>query len=1286
MDEIRVPRRLLPNQITFPTGEAQLIVVERPCVHVLDVEDNHFAHDRSILMPDRARVDGSTPALDERRLTGLGVIFAALRHAEANPDQKVLVAGHTDPSGSESYNQTLSDKRAENVQLFLTGDRDGWRNQSDAEAHTDDIQRVLKFQAVRAGWPCDPGTVNGSMNTATRNAIGAFQERYNEEVRRVANEGLQLPYRAEIGVDKSVGPETWGAFFDVYCHELMRLLETESFPDLQQAFARIQGFDALPAFVGCGEHIPFDSGRRAPFDPTDELERPAHNASDRRVEILFFDPEEEPDLVCHGSPTCDPSACPLYTTELYCHRELGVPRGLQLCQVVMQLGFEDPEGVVHPLPDGIEVEVRFDDGSTQTHVLTSEGRVEFVTARDKRSFDLALTTEDGNYVVLVPGADGAPATTELLDRDEAMSRVDDGGRLFLVPEAFDTHDCDWRVPPDVRFEEGRFVDIDVRSTMIGSPAAPAQVVLVPRWQHFRFDYFDRWAEQMRSVPAQRPVSDGCTPLVLEGHLAHVDYTAGPTDPPVAEAVWDVTAGDHTLHCLPWIVRRPAEASRELPDPDCLTRFVFPEATFVRTDGAPATAGAARLVETIPDGHDHHAEVSTAGAARLRYYDLPVQWWSRGYRARRSSEAASTKRAFETITDASSATNPYVVDLDDIVLTLHSTTIDMEGNVVGDVPRPGLTWTDTDPDRFTILDHRLEVYKPASEPYFTDVTQLSPAPDAAVLTDHPAYTRIITRGTDVFDVFDARVPLKDDFADHPIGARVARVHRGDHEGPFYSFDHDYDSPAQDDMQATTWDVGDIATFVARCCGQEDGIEIFRVGQHTPALFDYAPTNPARGTVITPPVPAATILAEVRRSLVDSKKRWEGTDAINPHRTTFEVGPADAPVARGFFHALLVRGHDGNAFSHYYRINIVADARAHMNRVCHWERADMQNSTTSSPPGRFTAAHEWGHGFGNPDHYIESANYASLHVDGIRDRFRSPGCPYSFDPTGMMNGNRKPRGYDFWHLMLWMAESGHTFEGQTELAIVQGDFRYTTQVTARDASRARKPVIAKVDQTVGAAGLCDIFAYCGGVDGFNGGDGLHGATLAEPWDMIVIVRVKLAVTLQEDDHKPYNGGRLFLNELQRTAHQVFNRNRRLVARGTFEGRSIRARVLFSPRFIVRTFPTGTSDDRTKYLDQLQGLTDKTAAAYTTLVGDLVTANGIHCDITAVEDPDTHGITNASATPRTANLDTDDVEDELVEIFGKLVGLTDPDEDDEPEQYGPLVDLLAPAFSRTSLEFVD
>jgi hypothetical protein len=1255
-------------------------------VHAIDIEDVHFNFDRSILLPDLASVDGSVPTLDERRITGIGVIYAALVHAEQNPEQKILVVGHTDPSGPTSYNQTLSEKRAENVQLFLFGDRDGWRTKADAESHPDDVQTILAWQARRAGWDCDPGNITGTNNNATKKAIGRFQERYNVEVDRTANEGLDLPYRAKIGVDETVGPETWGAFFDVYMHELVRLLRVEGVSEVEQKIAALTQFDSLPKFIGCGEHIPFAAGRREPFADDDERERPQRNPTDRRVEILFFDNDEEPDLVCHSGPSCDPTNCPLYRTGEYRHIEIGVPRGLQIGEVVIDLCFEDPGGTIHKLPAGLEVTVEYDDGSTEVHTLEQNARLQFVTARNKSAFKLVFAPGEKLYLMLAPGEDGA-LVSELGDRDGAIAKVDDGGRFLKLPERFDTKDCEWRVPTDVTFVDGQFTELDNPDTQIGTRVAPAQVVLLPRWQHFRFEYFDRWRLARSTIPQPRPRSADTPPLVLEGHLAHVDYENGPAEPPQCEAVWDLDVDSSTLHCLPWIQKElPGEsAPRAVPDGECLIRFVFPAATYLRTDGAPDAAAPTRTIETIASGHAHHEDVSKAGLQRLRYYDLPQEWWSRFYYARLHSEAATDCRHFQTITAPSKHDDPYVIGLDDIVLCLHkeihSPFSPPRGVETDFEPIGGWTWEDDDEHRFTLWSATLATYKPAAgDTYFTDVTKLEPAPIGPVVIDHPPFCRLITRGTRAFDVFDARSVRNTIFENFPIGARVAPHWQDGHESPFFSFNPRYEAPRADEHAVSAFEVGEINTMVLRCCGQQDGRELFRVAQYAPAFFDFNPPAPIKGTAITPPVPAATALAEIRTSLLDVAKRWNGGDAVNGNRAIFEIGPADSLTAVGPFHALLVRGITG-AIHHDYRIDIVAKVRAFMDTVCAWERGNMQVGSG----GRFTAAHEWGHAFGNPDHYVETARNCSLWTDGIRDRFRSPGCPYNFDDKGMMNGRElKPRGYDMWHLALWMAEAGHSFAGETNIAVRQGPWRYTTTVTPRNQDRARFPVASRVARSVGTSGLCDLFIYAGGVDGFNGGDSLHGATVDQPWDLIVICRVKMAFTFNDSDQKSYNGGKLFLGEVEETIKRIFNRERKLLARGTYAGRSVRARILFSPRFISRTFPTGTGTARTDYLTDLPN-SPTTAAAYTTEVNTLVTESPVHADIIAVEDPDDHGITSSTANPRTANLDTDDLEDETVEIFGKLIGLADPD-DAEPNDYAPLVSALAPDFVHTSLEFVE
>src|SRR5690606_30365339 len=107
------------------------------------------------------------------------------------------------------------------------------------------------WQAGAGGWDCDPGPITGTMNSPTTAAVRRFQEHYNIEVDAAAEAGADSPFTTKIDVDGDPGPQTWGAFFDVYMVELMRLLRVTTMAALREHQARALPFDDLPSFVGC---------------------------------------------------------------------------------------------------------------------------------------------------------------------------------------------------------------------------------------------------------------------------------------------------------------------------------------------------------------------------------------------------------------------------------------------------------------------------------------------------------------------------------------------------------------------------------------------------------------------------------------------------------------------------------------------------------------------------------------------------------------------------------------------------------------------------------------------------------------------------------------------------------------------------------------------------------------------------------------------------------------------------------------------------------------------------
>jgi len=365
MGDIEIKLRdAVKKTFALATGQRHRIRLIRPKVFVLDVEDSHFNFDRKVLLPDLSSTDGSTPVLDTRRVTGLGVMFAALVHAKKNPSQGLFVTGHTDASGAVDYNQKLSDERAANVSLLLRGKRDDWRKLSAKDDAVDDVQTVLTWQSERAGWDCDPEGIDNKAGESTHKAIRGFQERYNAEVAKAQEAGLDSPFKHKITADGNAGPETWGAFYDVYMTELMDLLDLDAFSALEQMQARSKPPAGMVDFVGCGEHIPFNPARRSPFEEgkDEHLEGPQRNPPDRRVEILFFDPGEEVDLVCHPKPgQCKPDQCPVYIKVPHRQVPIGIPKGLTMAEVNLRLTFVDPEGKIRPFPAGLPIQAKFGD-------------------------------------------------------------------------------------------------------------------------------------------------------------------------------------------------------------------------------------------------------------------------------------------------------------------------------------------------------------------------------------------------------------------------------------------------------------------------------------------------------------------------------------------------------------------------------------------------------------------------------------------------------------------------------------------------------------------------------------------------------------------------------------------------------------------------------------------------------------------------------------------------------------------------------------------------------------
>jgi hypothetical protein len=300
-------RDLFDKTHQVSAGDATTIFVQPLLGTRVEMEDSHFHFDSAVMLPVGPAQDGADLAPPEQ-VSGLAVLAACLEHAARSPDDGLLVAGHTDTSGEATRNLELSRLRAQSVLHAMTGNRDEWAKVSDGRHRVLDIQLVLKWAAAELDWPCDPGALDDVNGPDTKVAIQQFQGAYNDE------------YETPLTVDGQFGPKTWGAVFDLYMYLLADLLGTDE-DGLAQRQQALRFADHGHHLVGCGENHPIEARGRDDF----------RSATNRRVELLFFQPGNEPNLACHpGDGQCTPRLCEIYTKRLFALEILPVqpfPRG-----------------------------------------------------------------------------------------------------------------------------------------------------------------------------------------------------------------------------------------------------------------------------------------------------------------------------------------------------------------------------------------------------------------------------------------------------------------------------------------------------------------------------------------------------------------------------------------------------------------------------------------------------------------------------------------------------------------------------------------------------------------------------------------------------------------------------------------------------------------------------------------------------------------------------------------------------------------------------------------------
>lgn len=281
---------------------------------ILPITDAHFRTGSAVMLPE-----GSAPAGDaDEALTSVGALATALRFNEEHEGRKMLVAGHTDAVGGPTENKTLSEERAELVHAVLMGGEDGretFKRIASKTGLVSDWKQILKWSSValaevpplevvavdgassdtetplgesdsdadttdKASFTeADPGVVDDNAFTGIE-PLKNFQRAFNANKKNLASSA------ADLEVDGDMGENTWGAVFDLYQYNMAT--ELGEVPEGVNALRKLVQFLPLKKeWIGFGEDHPADGVTK------DNHESQAN----RRVELLFFEAGQEPDLV-----------------------------------------------------------------------------------------------------------------------------------------------------------------------------------------------------------------------------------------------------------------------------------------------------------------------------------------------------------------------------------------------------------------------------------------------------------------------------------------------------------------------------------------------------------------------------------------------------------------------------------------------------------------------------------------------------------------------------------------------------------------------------------------------------------------------------------------------------------------------------------------------------------------------------------------------------------------------------------------------------------------------------
>jgi hypothetical protein len=805
-----------------------------------------------------------------------------------------------------------------------------------------------------------------------------------------------------------------------------------------------------------------------------------------------------------------------------------------------QLKFKDPEDRELTFPKGFPLSVYSGAAKPDTEVaaltVDADGKFDFELDRKWDWFTFKFG-KDKNFI---SNGDGKGTKTELKVWADQNALEKAEAKFFAPPQTWSLIESVWKfskVPEYIdgkqayKENEGKIYVYDAPTNnwvrRIGEKGSPIAMVLDPHWQFLRFEFFDRYYGHT-DHKHERINSPSVSVESYWGKGAKLDREG--------TSHWTLSpaSAKDSVHCLPWIRQKTdAGVKSEKPDKDSVIQFERDAETFVISSDANT-----RKLDTVKAG-DKRLD---PGADRLKLYDLPKVWKSKGYWTRYLKGANAYDAKFWEEWDqpgllkSRSKKTPVIFSLDDIVLT--------------DAANVPLKLAKT--DRFALFYHRFAkeynekgnlseegVYLPdPAEPYFSkfDIK----GADFNYIADYPNWIRLVAGLGSCFDAFDQRTNAKvfgaragvrwyDAIATATPAGTTLPGFVADVAKPYFVI-----GPEWGQKHARTVDpfkgpgtgiqrIGRFDMVVVRCCDRlSDNKELFLNMQYFRLNYNFLAAKPANASAgAAGSVHAGTKgTGFIRSGLQSLMQRWNGYDkGVNDTRTV--LLPQDGKTMQQGEVIYFLQPADALKGAHF-RMDVfkgTANDRAFMNSA---DGIGQVTDTDFKPdasfaPNSFTLAHELGHGGSLPDEYGEWWERCNHFGPGVTNNI--PADPYvdegrDFDLTASLYGGATPypmmtmavemRNRYFWHNAEYSRK--HTKVPYFTKHGVYPAYKVPGHPNFPDSSYTYWPVRDKMNLASGKHGKVDVYLHALGQEHFT-----QVLMPKGPWDGILSVLIKIDLSV-------------------------------------------------------------------------------------------------------------------------------------------------------------------------------